>query len=392
VSYRYDAQERRVRQDSGGQTTIWVYDAFGQLAAEYATNLTMVLGVYYRTTDHLGSTRIVTNQSAAVVQRRDFFPFGEAIPADSSHGNRHLVLDGGQATYNTNTGVKQQFTGQQRDAETGLDYFWARNYVPALGRFSSIDPASGSVVLGDPQSWNRYSYVKNAPYRFIDPRGETPILVIILGAAAAGAAFDIYAQFIEGDDFDLSRTIVVSTASGLGGLVASVFAASTGLAGAAYTTVVIGGSVGGNLAANAIIQEQLGPGFELTTGSLWLSATGPAAEKYLSLGTYFNGVLDSENALAFLSQFHAADFVATTASVAFNDKNQAWDNLLRADQQMDAYLHGHIPALPGLESSVQAYGSAGWFGGTELYYGYGISEVSYPIGDTPLVYSDIYYY
>jgi hypothetical protein len=82
-AYRYDAQQRRVRQDSGGQTTIWVYDAFGQLAAEYATNLTMVQGVYYRTTDHLGSTRIVTNQSAAVVQRRDFFPFGEAIPADS---------------------------------------------------------------------------------------------------------------------------------------------------------------------------------------------------------------------------------------------------------------------------------------------------------------------
>jgi YD repeat-containing protein len=110
VSYRYDSQQRRVRQDSGGQTTIWVYDAFGQLAAEYATSLTMTQGVYYRTTDHLGSTRIVTNQSAAVVQRRDFFPFGEVIPADSSHGNRHLVLDGGQATYNTNSGIKQQFT------------------------------------------------------------------------------------------------------------------------------------------------------------------------------------------------------------------------------------------------------------------------------------------
>jgi YD repeat-containing protein len=77
VAYRYDAKERRVRQDSGGETTIWVYDAAGQLAAEYATNLTMVQGIYYRTTDRLGSTRVVTNQSAAVVQRRDFFPFGE---------------------------------------------------------------------------------------------------------------------------------------------------------------------------------------------------------------------------------------------------------------------------------------------------------------------------
>jgi hypothetical protein len=98
VSYRYDARQRRVRQDSGGQTTIWVYDAFGQLAAEYSTNLTMTQGVYDRTTDHLGSTRIVANQSAAVVQRRDFFPFGEAIPADSSHEGR-----GGQFPISSNS-------------------------------------------------------------------------------------------------------------------------------------------------------------------------------------------------------------------------------------------------------------------------------------------------
>jgi RHS repeat-associated protein len=171
VSYRYDAQERRVRQDSAGQTTIWVYDAFGQLAAEYSTNLTMTQGVYYRTTDHLGSTRIVTNQSAAVVQRRDFFPFGEAIPADSSHGNRQAVTDGGQPTYNTNSGVKQQFTGQQRDEETGLDYFNARNYSAPLGRFLSVDPGNAGATPPLPQSWNGYAYVNNQPCRYNDPTG-----------------------------------------------------------------------------------------------------------------------------------------------------------------------------------------------------------------------------
>jgi RHS repeat-associated protein len=170
-AYRYDAQQRRVRQDSGGQTTIWVYDAFGQLAAEYATNLTMVQGVYYRTTDHLGSTRIVTNQSAAVVQRRDFFPFGEAIPADSSHANRQLVNDGGQVTYNTALGVRQQFTGQQRDDQTGLDYFWARNYFAPLARFLSVDPGNAGADPATPQSWNGYAYVNNSPLRFTDPSG-----------------------------------------------------------------------------------------------------------------------------------------------------------------------------------------------------------------------------
>jgi RHS repeat-associated protein len=174
VTYRYDASERRVRQDSGGQTTIWVYDAFGQLAAEYATNLTKAEGVYYRTTDHLGSTRIVTNQTAQVVQRRDFFPFGEAIPADSSHGNRQTVLDGGQATYNANIGVKQQFTGQQRDEETGLDYFGARKYLGPLGQFLSVDPGGAGVTPSNPQSWNAFSYSLNSPLTFVDPSGLDP--------------------------------------------------------------------------------------------------------------------------------------------------------------------------------------------------------------------------
>ena len=66
--------------------------------------------------------------------------YGEEVPADSSHGNRHLVFDSGVATYNAAFGVTQQFTGQQRDDETGLDYFWARNLSGSTGCFLSVDP------------------------------------------------------------------------------------------------------------------------------------------------------------------------------------------------------------------------------------------------------------
>ena len=48
-----------------------------------------------------------SNPTPQVKQRRDFFPFGEEIPADSSHGNRHVVLDNGVATYNFSLGVTQ---------------------------------------------------------------------------------------------------------------------------------------------------------------------------------------------------------------------------------------------------------------------------------------------
>jgi RHS repeat-associated protein len=82
------------------------------------------------------------------------------------------VLDGGQATYNANIGVKQQFTGQQRDEETGLDYFWARNFQAALGRFCSVDPAGAGAKAEDPQSWNAYAYARNSPLLRIDRDGR----------------------------------------------------------------------------------------------------------------------------------------------------------------------------------------------------------------------------
>lgn len=64
-----------------------------------------------------------------------------------------------------------QFTGKERDTETGLDYFGARYYGNAVGRFASPDPKQGSAAPVEPQSWNRYVYVLNNPVRFIDPDG-----------------------------------------------------------------------------------------------------------------------------------------------------------------------------------------------------------------------------
>jgi RHS repeat-associated protein len=64
-----------------------------------------------------------------------------------------------------------QFTGKERD-ETGLDYFGARYYSGALGRFTSPDPKAESARLEDPQSWNRYGYTRNNPLKYVDPDGK----------------------------------------------------------------------------------------------------------------------------------------------------------------------------------------------------------------------------
>lgn len=64
-----------------------------------------------------------------------------------------------------------QHTAKERDAETGLDYFGARYFSGAQGRFTSPDPLLNSGRPWDPQSWNRYSYTLNNPLRYVDPTG-----------------------------------------------------------------------------------------------------------------------------------------------------------------------------------------------------------------------------
>jgi RHS repeat-associated protein len=65
-----------------------------------------------------------------------------------------------------------QFTGKERDTETGLDYFGARYFASAQGRFTSPDNPFADQHLHDPQSWNLYLYARNNPLRYIDDDGE----------------------------------------------------------------------------------------------------------------------------------------------------------------------------------------------------------------------------
>ena len=62
-----------------------------------------------------------------------------------------------------------KFAGMERDAETGNDHTWYRQYASNLGRWLSPDPVAGSAL--NPQSLNRYAYVLNNPTNLIDPLG-----------------------------------------------------------------------------------------------------------------------------------------------------------------------------------------------------------------------------
>ena len=61
------------------------------------------------------------------------------------------------------TASKFLYTGQERDSETNLHYYNARYYDPHIRRFTQPDDIIQDVY--DPQSLNRYSYVRNNPLR-----------------------------------------------------------------------------------------------------------------------------------------------------------------------------------------------------------------------------------
>ena len=138
------------------------YDAFGNLAAEYGATNPAVTGTVYLTQDHLGGTRVI---SGSQMERLDFFFFGDQITVPQ--GSPRATVPG----YSADLGIREKFTGKERDAETGLDYFGARYLSSAQGRFMSPDPLLNSGRPSDPQSWNRYSYVRNNPLSNVDPTG-----------------------------------------------------------------------------------------------------------------------------------------------------------------------------------------------------------------------------
>jgi hypothetical protein len=58
-----------------------------------------------------------------------------------------------------------------------LDYFGARYFLGAQGRFTSPDAPFADQQAEDPQSWNLYSYVRNNPSIFTDPTGNDCVYV-----------------------------------------------------------------------------------------------------------------------------------------------------------------------------------------------------------------------
>lgn len=167
ISYACDGDGQRVQKTVGSSVTTYVYDAAEELVAEYGAATDT--GTSYVSVDHLGSTRLL-QQSSGAVRHYDYLPFGEDIPA-GEFGRDSTYAAGAYPASGTDT-LPVKFTGKERDSETGLDYFGARYFSAAQGRFTSPDPKVFPSHIDDPQSWNKYGYTRNNPLKYVDPNGE----------------------------------------------------------------------------------------------------------------------------------------------------------------------------------------------------------------------------
>ena len=173
LTYRYDADGRRVRQDTAGASlkysyyskdgrVVWqrdepgnkritnVYFA-GSLVAEYSRPLaTNTVTVSYFHTDALGSPIAKTNASKTTIETSEYEPYGDLL--------------------NRANDDRAGYTGHVMDSATGLTYMQQRYYDPQIGRFLSVDPVTADAAGGT--NFNRYWYADNNPYRFIDPDGR----------------------------------------------------------------------------------------------------------------------------------------------------------------------------------------------------------------------------
>ncbi len=99
--------------------------------------------------DALGSTLALTDGLGSVQTQYTYEPFGQTTVTGAASSNPF------------------QYTGRENDG-TGLYYYRARYYHPALQRFISEDPL---FMANGPRDTNKYSYVLNNPLKLRDPFG-----------------------------------------------------------------------------------------------------------------------------------------------------------------------------------------------------------------------------
>ncbi|MDR9399763.1 MAG: RHS repeat-associated core domain-containing protein, partial [Salibacter sp.] len=174
AQYLYDASGNRVkkivRKQGGGyeirvyidgifeyftdeteeQNTVHIMDdqsriASGRIGASMGDSTP---AVKYTLENNIGSSVVTLDDSGAVVNEQEYYPFGET-------------------SFGSYAKKRYQYTGKERDEESGLYYYGARYYAAWTCRFTSVDPLAGKYAQLSP-----YNYADNNPVNDYDIDGQ----------------------------------------------------------------------------------------------------------------------------------------------------------------------------------------------------------------------------
>ena len=164
-----------------------------------AANASAVTVTYFHN-DVAGTPLVATDASGNLLWKENYRPYGDRINNQPASANNALW-----------------FTGKPYDSQTGLSYMGARYYDPVLGRFHGTDP--NGFDPSELQTFNRYAYANNNPYKFVDPDGHSPLDVAFLAYDLAKLGMAMYSGVGVGEalvNVGMSAVGVASPIPGVG--------------------------------------------------------------------------------------------------------------------------------------------------------------------------------
>jgi RHS repeat-associated protein len=168
IEYTYDVNDRRIgktidgvvaeRYVYDGSDIALVFDGAGSQTHRYlyGTGVDTVLAderggaVVWALADNQGTIRDIVDGNGVILNHVTYDSFGRVVSQTSS-----------------SVEFRYGYTGREQDSETGFDYYRARYYDSANGRFISEDPLGFGA-----RDTNLTRYVGNSPTNWRDPSGR----------------------------------------------------------------------------------------------------------------------------------------------------------------------------------------------------------------------------
>jgi RHS repeat-associated protein len=165
--------------------------AGGKLLATYDYPASGESGLHFALTDPLGTKRVQVSPLGAAELDCLSLPFGNNI--GNSPVSDCIQMPGSAGAADA---TEHQFTGKERDSESGNDYFGKRYYASSMGRWMSPDLVNVTEerMMNPANTLNKYAYAADNPLKFVDPDGQDITYFYDPGGLAGHAVLFAYDQ------------------------------------------------------------------------------------------------------------------------------------------------------------------------------------------------------